>query len=131
MTTLELFRALILAMPVSLVPDATVDQFLLTASCRLCADAYGTKFEEASVWLAAHMLAVSGVFQNSAGTVPGAGGPISSLKTGDESIGFSSLTSTAGSSGIDADLMSTAYGRQFIFLRDTRPARAPTVITIC
>ena len=131
MTSLELFRALILAMPDPPVTDAIVNQFVTTASCRLCAEAYGVKFAEASVWYAAHLISQSGILQGGSSTIPAGGGTITSLKTGDESIGFSAPAAAAAAGGTDSDLMMTHYGRQFIFLRDTRPASTPTVITIC
>ena len=127
MTSLELFRALILAMPVAVVPDATVDQFLATASCTLCADAWGAKFAEGSVWMAAHMLSDAGVLNPAA---PGSGGVVTSLKTGDESIGFSSPTAPSGGSGSDAWLSSTKYGQRVMYVRDTREFSGPTHATI-
>jgi hypothetical protein len=131
MTTLELFRALIIAMPVGVVSDAIVDQFLETASCRLCADAYGTKFQEASVWLAAHMLATSPGLAIPGITPALTGGSVTSLKTGDESIGFAAPSIPAGATSNDAWLATTSYGQNFMWLRDTRPASTPTVIGVC
>lgn len=126
MTSLELFRALILAMPDSVVADSVVEQFLTTAGSRLCPTAFGDKWAEASVWLAAHLLQRSGTI---GGTVAGVSGTVSSLKTGDEAITFAASASSGGPA-VDADLMTTHYGLQFIAIRDTRSAVAPTFLGI-
>ena len=121
MTSLELFRALIPAM--ASIADATVEQYLATASSRLCATAFGTKWAEASVWLAAHIM--YRVVPGAGGASPGSTGAVSSLKTGDEAIAFATTASTGGTS-VDADLAGTAYGAQFLALRDSRAVTAPT-----
>ena len=125
MTSLELFRALIPAM--ASIPDATVEVYLEIASCRLCATAFGTKWAEASVWLAAHIM--YRVVPGAGGTVPGSTGAVSSLKTGDEAIAFATSASTGGTS-VDSDLAGTAYGAQFLASRDSRSATAPTFLGV-
>ena len=125
MTSLELFRALILAMPIGVVSDAIVEQFLTTTSSRLDATAFGSKFAEASVWYAAHLLFKSGTLALPGATVTVAG-TVTSLKTGDESIGLAAPGATSSATLADADLTSTHYGQQFLALRNTRADSAPT-----
>jgi hypothetical protein len=125
MTSLELFRALVPAM--ASIADATVEQYLTTASCRLCPTAFGTKWAEASVWLAAHIM--YRVVPGAGGAVPGTTGAVSSLKTGDETINFATTAATGGT-GVDSDLAGTAYGAQFLALRDSRSATAPTFLGV-
>ena len=125
MTSLALFRALIPAM--ASIADAVVEQYLETASCRLSAVAFGIKWQEASVWLAAHIM--FRVVPGAGGVVPGTTGAVSALKTGDESISFS--VSAATGTAVDADLAGTAYGAQFLALRNTRAASAATFIGVC
>lgn len=125
MTSLELFRALVPAM--ASIGNPVVEQYLETASCRLCATAFGAKWQEASVWLAAHIM--YRVVPGAGAAIPGVPGAVSSLKTGDESIGFAVAAATGGT--VDADLFGTAYGAQYVALRDTRAAAAPTFIGVC
>ena len=125
MTSLELFRALIPAM--ASIDDASVIVYLEVASSRLCATAFGIKWQEASVWLAAHIM--YRVVPGAGGASPGSTGAVSSLKTGDESITFATTASTGGTS-VDSDLAGTAYGAQFLAIRDSRSATAPTFMGI-
>ena len=127
-TTLELFKVLASDAAVGQT-DPTIECFLEQAALRLCASAFGILFEQATIYLAAHLLLISP--EGGSGTA-GAGGSVTSKKTGDEAISFGSIVSlVSGASMGDADLMNTSYGRQFISIRDSRAAAAPTFIGIC
>jgi hypothetical protein len=131
-TTLDLFKLL--------CPDAAAGQaddritdFIQAAAQRLDAVAFGGLFDQATVYLAAHLL-----FRSPLGGTPGGAGvdgagAVTSKKAGDLSIGFGA--SAGGGAGMpiahtDVDLMQTHYGRQFIAIRDTRSAGVPYIAEI-
>lgn len=126
-TTLELFKILASDAAVGQT-DPTIECFLEQAALRLCASAFGVLFQQATIYLAAHLLLISP--EGGTGT-GGAGGPVTSKKTGDEAISFGSIVSLAtGASLGDADLMKTSYGAQFVSIRNSRAAAAPTFISV-
>ncbi len=129
-TTRDLLR--ILCPDVAGETDDRIDTFLTVAAVRLDAPCFGALFEQATIYLAAHLL-----LRNPAGGTGGAavgglgGGPVSSRKTGDEAISFGSPAAATGSVALgDADLLETHYGKQFLAIRDTRACAAPTFAVI-
>lgn len=82
-------------------------------------------------FLAAHMLVTQGYGSGAGagGAGAAAAGPISSLSVGDASVSFGTRagSAVAGIGSADAALMSTAYGQQFVSLRDAN-FRGPVLI---
>lgn len=93
----------------SAVADATVQEWLDYAAITLDAQAFGSLYTSAQVWLAAHYYE----------TDPGGGntghpGALSSAKAGSESVSYAVMTPD---NAADAWLQSTEYGRRFLHLR--------------
>jgi hypothetical protein len=125
-TTVELFK--ILAPDAAALTggdDTVIECFLEQAALRLCASAFGQLFEQAVIYLAAHMLLFSP--PGGSGMVDG-GGAVTSKKTGDEAISFGAAA--AASATTDLSLQKSQYGLEFIAIRDSRSARAPTFIGV-
>lgn len=99
-------------------PDATVDEFIGYAAAELDAIVWGSFFERGALALAAYLLKVAkdSAAAGSGGALPT--GSVTSVKTGDLSLGFSSLPVPSGGSGGDAALMSNKYGAEYIRLRE-------------
>lgn len=96
------------------LPDATLDKALELAAQRISARAFGAIYEQAAAYMAAHILATSRGTQAEAGI----GGQITSVSTGDLSIGGQALDTTGAG---DSALASTPYGARFLELRATVP----------
>lgn len=92
--------------------DANRAMFLQMAESRTSSTYYGENRSEAVALRAAHLLVVNEAANASDGENMG---PIASKSEGDLSVSYGKLD--AGASGGDADLSSTAYGRQLIGLR--------------
>src|SRR5690554_2415261 len=95
--------------------DSVLDMALALAAQRISARAFGRLYQQAAAYLAAHILATS---RGLAGEV-GIGGQITSVTTGDLSIG--GTAASTGSVGDDG-LASTVYGARFLELRALIPA---------
>lgn len=99
------------------VPDATVNLILAEAI-----NAVGETWLErdrfpATLYLAAHMLAMEGEPGRSAGgTGGGVSGPVRRRKVGDVETEFAGFGRTDGLGRTDAGYELTAYGRQFLRL---------------
>jgi hypothetical protein len=111
-------------------PDADVDEFIGWAAAEMDATVWGSFFERGALALAAYLLKLA---KDSAGAASGgiiAVGSVTSVKTGDLSLGFGSLAGvlTGVSSPSDAALMTNRYGVEYIRLRDLVVA---TPIYIC
>lgn len=133
MTTLELFRQLAPDIPVSVVSDARVEIYLELVGQRLSAEEFGVLFEQAVIYYAAHLLQLAP--DGGSGGIGGgglSGGAITSKKTGDEAIGFGSAATSVSVPVTlgDADLLQTHYGRQYLAIRDSRAATAPSWVGI-
>ncbi len=127
-TTLQLFRAL--APDLCEEENGRVEIFLAAAARRLNPPAFGILFPDAAVYLAAHLLLRSPA-GGSGGINVGGGGAVTSKKAGDLAIAFGSAASAVSNVALsDVDLLETHYGRQFLSIRDTRAAGAPTFIRI-
>lgn len=126
-TTLQLLTAI--APQVAARADYAV--FLEIAATQMYATAWGDVYAIAACYLAAHLATLSPSTAAAAEASASVAGPLTQESAGDLSRSYGSATS--GVSGIavsDASLMSTAYGREFIRLRNTRSASAPRVIRI-
>lgn len=139
-TALELFRGLVPSLCEE--TDARVGLFLDAAARRLDASAWGAVYPDALVYMAAHLLTLSPGPDTTAAASAGGGaagaiaGPITKKKAGDLEVSFGTSGGTSGGGGggstsnTDNDLTTTHWGRQFLALRDTRAAGAPTFIGV-
>jgi hypothetical protein len=134
--SLDLYRLIILAPGHVALADATIEQFLTLSAQQHAPVAWGNVFTQAMVWHAAHTIDVIVSSAGGAASLsPGgsASGTVSSLKTGDEAVGFGAASTGSGPassiSAADAQYLRTPYGQRYLQLRNTRSARAPTVIT--
>ena len=107
--------------------DARLNLFLEMAVSRLHARAWGNVYEQAVVYLAAHLITLSNRASEDGTAAPGA---LATITTGDQSRSFASRGAPSLSTE-DAALATTTYGEQFLALRATRVARAPRVIGVC
>lgn len=112
-------------------PDATVDVFLDVAAQQHNAASFGATFQTAMIYFAAHLLALA--YPAGVGSAIGAGagaGAITSKKAGDLSVGYGAASGgVAGGVTLgDADLMTTAYGRRYLSIRNSRSARSPRIV---
>jgi hypothetical protein len=107
--------------------DDRIDTFLTVAAQRLNPPCFGALFQQATIYLAAHLLLRSPAGGTGGAAVGGlGGGPVTSRKTGDEAISFGSPAAATGTVALsDADLLETHYGKQFLAIRDTRACSAP------
>lgn len=76
--------------------------------------------EGMALWVAHHLTLYD--LRSSVPGIEGAIGPISSIRTGDESLAFQAYGSV--SSGVQGDVFffKTSYGQAYISLRNTRPS---------
>ena len=103
--------------------DERLALFLGMATRRLDRSAWGAVYEDAQVYLAAHLLTLS-----ARSSTAGAGaGAITGMSTGDFSMSFAPVMTRPGA---DAELATTVYGQQFLALRSTRAAGAPRLIKV-
>lgn len=99
-------------------PDATLDKALALAAQRINAGAFGQTYEQAAVFMAAHILKLRALSSGaSAAQKLGFVGPVTSVKSGDLSLSGPGLP--AGNSGNDDEtgLSRTEYGRSYLDLR--------------
>ena len=97
--------------------DDRCARFLERAAARLHAPAFGSMYAEAAAYLAAHLLTVSERRRRDGAAAPGA---LVSLATGDQSRSWSTQGGAPGDR--DAGLRTTAYGEQFLEIRNSRAA---------
>lgn len=97
--------------------------FVELARARISESVFGAVYPQAVAYLAAHLLSVSARAQASGA---GAGGPVASASTGGVSVSFgqSSAHKTLG----DESLSTTAYGLEFLALRNSRPGTKLTIV---
>uniref|UniRef100_A0A6M3KY06 Uncharacterized protein n=1 Tax=viral metagenome TaxID=1070528 RepID=A0A6M3KY06_9ZZZZ len=92
---------------------ARVNRFLAYAASRMCASAFGTQYQLAACYLAAHML------RRAAETAAGSGGsgPLTSEKVRDTTwtFGAPSMAMTLG----EYSLAGTPYGIEFMAIRES------------
>ena len=98
--------------------DATIDVFITKAADQLEALVWAALFEDGSLALAAHLLAMaarSRAAADSGGIAPV--GPVTQLRTADEAIAFGAV-GVANAKMADKALMQTQYGLEFLRLRE-------------
>lgn len=105
LSTLERFR--LVATEFASIADSVVNGHIEIASERIDAVQFGSDYQQALAYLAAHQLAIAGRGGN-------ASGPVVSERAGELSI-------TYGYAQASDALETTAYGRAFIALRQSRP----------
>lgn len=116
--------------------DEVLTVWLDLAAQRLDETTWGKVYAQALAYLAAHLLTVarrgvSGLPGSGAGAGQGASGAVTSISTGDWSIGFAGgMNGSEG--GVDtlaeSSLLTTRFGKEFVALRRTRPASRSRVI---
>jgi len=121
--SLALFR--ILVTEFSAVADGTVENFLTYAALRIDTGIWGNVYDQATVYLAAHMMKMDPTY---GGASTGAAGALTAQKDGDLSRSFAAPP--AAVSLADAYLLRTSYGAQFIALRDSRAEVGPLCIQL-
>lgn len=97
--------------------DESLEVYLEMAADRLDASAWGKLFEQGAVYLAAHLLTVRNRAQQAAQHGGTAGGGVTSVSEGDQSISYAEGGKTASTPSEEA-LSSTQYGQQFLSLRN-------------
>ena len=93
------------------VPGKKIDIYLTNASRRIDQDAWGDCYEEATAYLAAHLLVSGGGAGGAGGAVAG---PITSQSVGDLSRSYGQVN--VGSAG-DETYATTKYGQMYLELR--------------
>jgi hypothetical protein len=121
--SLALFR--VLAGEFSAVADGTVENFLAYAALRIDTGIWGNVYDQALVYLAAHMLKMDPSY---GGAYTGAAGAVIAQKDGDLSRSYAAPP--AVSSLTDSYLLRTSYGAQFLALRDSRAEVGPMCLQI-
>jgi hypothetical protein len=102
------------------VTDNVVQTWLDQAATMMNPDFWGALYNNAHVFLAAHLMATMGVVTG----VTASAGAVKSKTVGPVSITYESAGSTTEG---DADLERTKYGRLYKAMRRTRP-RSPMVL---
>lgn len=125
MTDLELYRLLIPGHAVVL--NDTVLAYIAAAKRRHLESAWGAVYQDAMVWYAAHLIETTpgtGAGSGDAGVV----GPVISQKDGDLSRTYAAPASSGGSSS--GSLGTTTYGQEYLNLRNSRAATAPSLVAV-
>lgn len=113
--TRDIFDAL--APTYASISSDTFDVFIGLAGKKLDASEWGPHYQEAACLLAAHQLALRDRAQNMGASAGGAGGELTSVSEGDQSLGFEGVSGAADTIA-DATLATTTFGQQYIDLRD-------------
>jgi len=104
-------------------PDDTLEVFLSMAAERMDAKAWGKLYEQGAAYLAAHLLTLRDRGDMAAGHGGGAGGGITSVSEGGQSISYGGGGQNASTLSEEA-LASTQYGQQYLQLRGQLAATA-------
>jgi hypothetical protein len=113
------------------VADATVDEFLVLSGQAHTSSRWGSVYTQALVWHAAHTMKTLGLGAgDSASTSTGSSGPVTSRSAGDLSVSYGSISASGpGADSVEADLVTTAYGRRYLDLLKRRAAVRSYVVT--
>lgn len=108
------------------VSDALVNLILAEASAQVGETWLERDRKPATLYLAAHMLAMEGEpFRTKSGQGLGATGPVRRRKVGDTETEFAGFSSSTGAGASASEYGSTAYGLRFLdLLRKNFPAVA-------
>ena len=96
-------------------PLSRIGLFLELAAARISPAVFGKVYPQAVAYLAAHLMTVSGRAEATGSASPGA---VQSATTGGVSVSFGA--STAHKTLGDESLSSTAYGLEYLALRNSR-----------
>jgi hypothetical protein len=112
-------RLRIFAPEFSAVADATVDEFLAASARAHTSARWGNAYTDALVWHAAHTMKTLGFGSGDSTSVsPGTSGPVTSRSAGDLSVSYGTISqSGAGANNVDADFLTTVYGRRYLDLK--------------
>lgn len=108
--------------------DSTdIDTFLAIAKRLIDATNAGENYSELVGYLTAHMLKLLRIEEERKDMgAQGAAGPITSLKTGGESVGFANITTVDLNDAVS--LSETTYGRLYLMIRGQTYDDSPAVI---
>jgi len=99
------------------VPDEKIG-FALGDAARWVDDSwYEGDYQRAIMFLAAHYLVSEGALDGDGDMPSWAVGPMTSEKLGDASNTWASRAQVTGTTGLDAELATTAYGQRFLAIR--------------
>jgi len=104
-------------------PLHRVDTFIGLAAARISASVFGKVYPQAVAYLTAHLLSVSARASTSGA---GAAGPVTSATTGGVSVSYGQVAASV--SVTDAALSTTAYGLEFLALRNSRAGTKMRII---
>ena len=115
----------------SAVADATVDEFLALSAQAHTSARWGAVYTQALVWHAAHTMKSLGLAAgDSASLATSASGPVASRSAGDLSISYGTISASGpGADSVEADLVTTAYGRRYLDLLKRRGAVRTYLVT--
>src|SRR5690554_4956974 len=102
---------------------ARLDLFVELAAARISASVFGKVYPQALAYLTAHLLSVSARASTSGA---GAAGPVTSATTGGVSVSYGQVAASV--SVTDAALSTTAYGLEFLALRNSRAGTKMRII---
>lgn len=105
-------------------PLHRVDTFIGLAAARISASVFGKVYPQAVAYLTAHLMSVSARAQSSG--AGGAAGPVTSASTGGVSVSYGQAT--AHVSLADSALSTTAYGLEYLALRNSRPGTKMRIV---
>lgn len=104
-------------------PDDSLEVFLSMAAERMDPEAWGNLYEQGAAYLAAHLLTLRDRGQMAASHGGGAGGGVTSVSEGGQSISYAGGGENASTLSEEA-LSSTQYGQQYLQLRGQLAATA-------
>lgn len=114
--------------------DDVINGWLTDASSALCAASFGSRYQDAVIYYAAHLQAVADISAQMAaggpGSVLGYAGLASSVKEGDLTIALRAGSGNAQAQSMSDDFLAlTIYGRQYAHIRDSTVPRLSWVRT--
>lgn len=101
-----------------------VTRFIERAKAQVSASVFGSMYDMAVLYLAAHLITISGA--DGARGQAAAAGSISSVQTGDASVSYNSSGAALASHGTTS-LYSTAYGQEYLRIRQSSVYARATV----
>ena len=98
------------------IPDGTFDLFIGIAQRQIDVAAFGTRIVEAGAYLTAHLMIRAGYGSSSSGAAGSAlaAGSVSSVSVGKVSVAFAALRAGSGADSMEAELLTTRPGAQFL-----------------
>lgn len=125
-TSLEILTTL--APEVGARADAST--WLELAAMQLTPSVWGTVYQMAVCYLAAHMATLAPLDADEAADGAASAGAVTSRSTGELSESYGAAVSTGSRTAEEADLSTTTYGRRYLALRATRAGVGPRVVIV-